>query len=71
MRIVNTDNLNRENTNEHFELFHMSQDAAEEIAEVLNKHFSGNSAQRYWKVVEDDYELSRVMDEDTDTIPSC
>jgi hypothetical protein len=58
MRIVNTDNFGSDYPNESFVLHRMNKDAAEEIAEVLNKHFSGPMAPRYWKVVEDDYVLA-------------
>lgn len=57
MRIVNADNFDSDYPNESFELWVMPRDAAKEIAAALNKHFSGPYSPRYWKVVENDYEL--------------
>lgn len=62
MRIVNTDNFNSDYLNESFELYEMSEEAAREIADVMNKHFSDSHSFRYWKVVDNDYELAPAFE---------
>lgn len=57
MRIVCTDNFDRETVPEHFVLWPMPKDAALELANVLNRHFSGSTSRDYYKVVENDYQL--------------
>ena len=57
MRIVDTDNFGGDYPNERFVLFQMGEVAAKEVAAVLNKHFCSDYSSRYYKVVEDDYEL--------------
>ena len=61
-RIVNTDNFGGDYPNESFVLFQMREDTAKEFAELLNKHFSGDDAPRYWKVVDNDYELAPAFE---------
>ena len=56
-RIVNTDNFNGDCPDESFVLHGMNIDSATEIAEVLNRLFSGPTMPRYWKIVDDNYEL--------------
>lgn len=56
-RIVNTDNFAGEYPDESFVLHPMRKEAAEAIAEVINKYESGDQCSRYWKVVADDYKL--------------
>lgn len=58
MRIINTDNFGSDYPSEQFVLWSMGPEAAKEVAEVLNKWFSGDQAPRYFKVVPDDYELA-------------
>lgn len=55
MRIVETDNYNRDYPMERFHLFPMSSDHAEIIAKILNELASD----RYYKVVDNDYILDR------------
>ncbi len=57
MRIVETDNYGGDYPNENFVLHHMSNKAAKEIVDVINKCCSGELASRYWKVVNNDYKL--------------
>ena len=58
MRIVETDNFGGDYPDEKFVLGRiMSEKAAMEIAEVINKHLSGVEAPRYWKAVGDKYVL--------------
>jgi hypothetical protein len=58
MRIVETDNFGGDYPDEKFVLFPMGEQAAKEIAAVLNKHFSGDYAPRYYIVVQNDYKLA-------------
>lgn len=58
MRIVNTDNFDSDHPSESFVLHPMNEEAAEEIADVINKHFSGPHSERFWKVVSDNYKLN-------------
>ena len=62
MRIVNTDNFNGDYPNESFELWQMNEAAAEEIAAIFNKYFSGPHSPRYWKVVADNYVLAPAFE---------
>lgn len=55
-RIVNTDNFNGDYPNEQFVLWPMRDESAEAIAEILNRD-EGKHAQRFYKVVRNDYEL--------------
>lgn len=57
MRIVNTDNFGGDYPDESFIFGPMTSEAAQEICSALNKHFSGELAPRYWKVVPNDYKL--------------
>lgn len=61
-RIVDTDNFGGDYPNESFVLFQMSESAAKEFAELLNKYFGGEQAPRYWKVVDNDYELAPAFE---------
>lgn len=55
-RIVETDNFGGDYPNEKFVLFTMQKEHAEKIAKAINEA-AGPHAHRYWKVVENDYEL--------------
>lgn len=55
MRIVETDNYDRDYPMEKFHLFPMPSDHAERIADILNELTSD----RYYKVVDNDYVLDR------------
>lgn len=58
MKIVNTDNFCRDYLNEWFLNTHFrSRERAELVASALNDE-EREHADRYWRVVEDDYELS-------------
>lgn len=58
MKIVNTDNFGGDYPNESFlNIGSVGPEAAKEIADVINKHLCGPYDSRYWKVVENDYEL--------------
>jgi hypothetical protein len=58
MKIVETDNFGGDYPDESFlNIGSIPEGAAEEIAEVINKHLCGDGARRFWKVVEDDYVL--------------
>jgi hypothetical protein len=59
MKIVETDNHGSDYPKESFvNLGSMPKEAAEEIAETINKHLCPHdSCSRYWKVVKDDYKL--------------
>lgn len=58
MRVVDTDNFGGDYPDEKFVFKQiLSEVAATEIAEVLNKHLSGEQSPRYYKVVRDDYKL--------------
>jgi hypothetical protein len=58
-RIVETDNHGGDYPDEKFvNLPRMQKYEAEQIAEVVNRHLCPtNYYSRYWRVVEDDYEL--------------
>lgn len=57
-RIVETDNFDGDYPDEQFvNLPYGSKEKMEEICEVINKYCSGDTASRFWKVVEDDYKL--------------
>ncbi|MDD5370830.1 MAG: hypothetical protein PHQ40_17245 [Anaerolineaceae bacterium] len=55
-RIVETDNFGGDYPGERFVLFAMPKEHAERIADAINDAASPNSP-RYWKVVDNDYEL--------------
>lgn len=55
-RIVDTDNFNGDYPDEKFLLWPMPRLYCQPIADTLNA-WAGPRAQRYYKVVEDDYEL--------------
>lgn len=54
--IVETDNYGRDYPDEKFVLFTMSEEYAHKIANLINEA-AGNYCPRYWKVVENNYEL--------------
>jgi hypothetical protein len=57
-RIVETDNFAGDYPDEKFvSLPLLSKREAEKISSVINECLSGESSPRYWKVVEDGYEL--------------
>jgi hypothetical protein len=58
MRIVDTDNFGGDYPDEKFVLWPMSEPAAKDIAQVLNTYFSSDTAPRYFKVVDNDYQLA-------------
>jgi len=55
-RIVNTDNFGGDYPNENFVLFAMPKDTAQKIADLINEA-AGPESSRYWKVVDNDYQL--------------
>lgn len=58
MKIVNKDNFCGDYPAEWFLPVHFrSKERAEKVADILNEEEGGDHAQRYWKVVEDDYVL--------------
>ena len=61
-RIVQTDNFAGDYPNESFELYPIHPLAAKEIAAVYNKYYGGPNASRYWKVVDNDYELAPAFE---------
>ena len=58
MKIVETDNFGGDYPNERFvgPLPHMNAEQAEKVAAVINE-VAGERHHRYWKVVDDRYEL--------------
>lgn len=59
-RIVETDNFGRDYPDESFvNLPTMRKEQAEQLADLINEICSGETGyhQRYWKVVDDSYEL--------------
>lgn len=63
MRIVETDNHGGDYPDESFLALHIpDQQGAEEICALINKYCSGDGAPRYWKVVENDYQLSPTFE---------
>lgn len=54
-QIVDTDNFCGDYPDEKFLLWPMSEDKAERIAFILNE--GGENSSRYYKVVENDYQL--------------
>ena len=61
-RIVETDNFGRDYPNESFvNIPRMPKDDAQAIADIINKHVGPNCS-RYWKVVENDYELAPAFE---------
>lgn len=57
MRIVETDNFDRDYPDESFvNLPRMVEDHAQAVADAINAGFSGGH-HRYWRVVPDDYVL--------------
>lgn len=60
MKIIETDNFNGDYPVETFlNLPSLPEDQAREIALIINKHCSGDYALRYWRVVHNDYVLSK------------
>lgn len=59
MKIVETDNFGRDYPDEKFvELPNKIPDhAIKAICDIINYHCSGLDSQRYWKTVDDNYEL--------------
>ena len=58
-RIIETDNYGRDYPNEKFvNLPFMSRESAEKVAACINEICSGDTADRYWKVVDSDYVLA-------------
>jgi len=55
-RIVDTDNFGSDYPDERFLLWPMREKYAERIASILNEE-AGESASRFYKVVDDAYEL--------------
>ena len=56
MKIVQIDNFNRDCQREEFlNLGELNNEAAREIANVINLYCSGDSAPYYWRVVENNY----------------
>jgi hypothetical protein len=55
-RIVNTDNFGRDYPDERFFLWPMREDIAKRIADAMNDD-AGPHAERFYKVVPNDYEL--------------
>ena len=59
MKIVNTDNFGGDYPDESFvDLPPLSKSLANSLCIAINKAWSGDHSQRYWKVVDDDYILS-------------
>ena len=56
-RIVQKSNFDKDWYNEEFILWPMKEDAAEEICEAMNKHFSHDYSDDFYKIVDDDYQL--------------
>ena len=58
MRVVETDNFDGDYPDASFLTAPgMTKSTAESVAERQNKLYGGPYADRYWKVVDDDYEL--------------
>ncbi len=58
MKIIETDNFGGDYPDEKDVLLGLSEEAAHEIAAVINKHKCNHpNAPRYWQVVADDYQL--------------
>lgn len=58
MKIVETDNYGGDYPNESFvNLPSMNEEHAKIVAAAINSGFHTGNYPRYWKVVEDDYEL--------------
>lgn len=58
MKVVETDNFAGDYPNEEFvNLPPLLPDFANEICELINKACSGEMASRWWKVVDNNYEL--------------
>ena len=55
-RIVNTDNFGGDYPDEKFVLFAMPKEIAQKIADLINEA-AGPDSRRYWKVVDNDYQL--------------
>jgi len=67
MKIVETDNFDRDYPMEyHIKSIpeHLSEEDAEAIAKIINKHNgSSHGGQRWCKVVEDDYVLGKGLED--------
>jgi hypothetical protein len=58
MKIIETDNFGRDYPDEKFiGLPPMQELVAQEIADLINKHLSGDNASRIWHVVPNNYVL--------------
>jgi len=58
MKIVNTCNFNKDYPDEsEVNLPYMSQETADHLCDIFNSRFSGDTAPRFYKVVQNDYEL--------------
>ena len=58
MKIIETDNFGGDYPDEQFvNLPILSKENAETICDVINTVCSGDSAQRFWRVVDDNYKL--------------
>lgn len=61
MKIIRVDNFNRDNYPDlEINLGGMNEDAANDIADVINKRLSGETAPFFYRVVEDNYQLNEV-----------
>ncbi len=57
-RIIETDNFGRDYPDETFlPLPNMTSEQANAVADAINAACSGNTASRYWRVVDVDYKL--------------
>lgn len=63
MKIIATDNFNRETVADVLVAENVSAHYAEKIARYLQETHGGLSASRYYTAVEDDYALWRGMEE--------
>jgi len=63
MKIIETDNFDRDYPNEKVVMCNLNSDQAEYIAEAINKVCSGPAAQRFWKVVEEDYRAMLMLED--------
>lgn len=54
--IVETDNFGGDYPNESFLIRHIREEAAKQIADIVNKEMdAANGGSRFWKVVKDSY----------------
>jgi len=63
MKIIETDNFDRDYPNEKVVMRNLTSDQAEYIADAINKVCSGPSAQRFWKVEEEDYKAQLGLED--------